>query len=808
MFPWFTTEQAEAHGPDHYPLHAGDPCPEAHRLLGGYLMGAVARRTLAPEQTEAGAALLALDDEAMAEATVATLVRWAWNLRGERRGLFVQPLRTLGNRLLRRRLALGAERLGAIFSATASLGAERAHDMPLRGLLRQAEWSVEDGEVPEALRAGLKALAGVMAHHRAEDRALLRRIEELLGDGPEGPAGLEPGEWWSDQALSELEAMGAQERGAWVRLLWHARGLSAGRPSERWRHKAARLLEEVGAESFRQRFEQWVPRVGRAAPGAGHRGAPSDGNAEVLRGLAWVAAQVPSESVARALGDLAEVSYRKATDGSGPRALRVGNACLEALGSMGWAGISRLVWLRQRIKHAAGLTRLQRALDDEAERRGASVADIEELAVPDCGLGQDGRLEIGVGCGFKARIEVPGPLEARLVWVQPGGKPQKSTPAAIKRAHPEQVARVQGVLRELQLVLPAQRDRLESLWLGDRCWSWPQWRARYLEHPLLARLARGLVWQFRRGPRAAAGVWRAGRVVDADNRPLRWLDDRTMVHLWHPAEADPEERVAWQRWLIEQGVTQPFKQAHRELYDAAQVTLGQGVALRQHQLAALCKQRGWRFSLLGPAFGQPTPATLPIPRWGLVAELPLRPCPQRRAVATSGAWLSLQAGAVVFRQVDGDGEPTGVCPPHRVPASVRSEVLRDVDLFISVCAEDAGHSRADASLSTRRGALFTLLARTPLAPRVRVEADAVIVRGVDRRCRIDLQSAEVTDLGDGTAVHVEAPGECPVPLPFEGDRTMEQIVARAWALAGLAIQEEHEEPPSPEGAIQGTLALF
>jgi uncharacterized protein DUF4132 len=86
-----------------------------------------------------------------------------------------------------------------------------------------------------------------------------------------------------------------------------------------------------------------------------------------------------------------------------------------------------------------------------------------------------------------------------------------------------------------------------------------------------------------------------------------FLSDDTQVRLWHPIGFSPEEVLQWRRWLEDHGVTQPFKQAHRELYmltDAELVTgtysnRFAGHLLKQHQLKALCDQKGWAYHLQG-----------------------------------------------------------------------------------------------------------------------------------------------------------------------------------------------------------------
>ena len=92
------------------------------------------------------------------------------------------------------------------------------------------------------------------------------------------------------------------------------------------------------------------------------------------------------------------------------------------------------------------------------------------------------------------------------------------------------------------------------------------------------------------------------------------MDGDARVTLWHPIESDVETVQGWRLWLEEHLVVQPFKQAHREVYlltDAERETgtysnRFAGHILRQHQLASLLRERGWRYTLQG-AWDSATP---------------------------------------------------------------------------------------------------------------------------------------------------------------------------------------------------------
>ena len=139
--------------------------------------------------------------------------------------------------------------------------------------------------------------------------------------------------------------------------------------------------------------------------------------------------------------------------------------------------------------------------------------------------------------------------------------------------------------------------------MSDRTWTLADWRQRYLDHPLLSLLARRLIWTFANGDGQALGAWRDGAIVGVADRPLAGLTDTTRVRLWHPLGWPSPVVADWQAWVERHGVTQPFKQAHREIYvvtdaEVATATYSNrfaGHIIRQHQFKALCHQREWHY---------------------------------------------------------------------------------------------------------------------------------------------------------------------------------------------------------------------
>jgi hypothetical protein len=407
---------------------------------------------------------------------------------------------------------------------------------------------------------------------------------------------------------------------------------------------SAIVLERVGSDVFARSVNIWFdlvdkPRTREARPA--HQWAPDpthlidDTHADILKGLCWIAGTIESPDLARALGRLALSCYRK-VPGIGPRAVKVGNAAVYALGRMpGRDSLGQLAMLRVKVKFGTAQKMLEKALAAAAEREGLPREEIDELAVPAYGLTDVGLREEPLG-DFTAVLRVDRSGKCELTFRKEGGKTQKSVPAALKESHADDLKELKAAAKDIGSMLPAQRERIDSLFLQDKSWGLATWRERYLDHPLVGVIARRLIWRF---AAANAGAWNPA----APARSATWLDgpgltgldgkplapaETDRVRLWHPIEAPQEEILAWREFLESREIVQPFKQAHREVYLLTDAERNTEVysnryaahVLRQHQANALMSARNWRVRLRLLVDDEYPPPTKLLPAWGLRAE--------------------------------------------------------------------------------------------------------------------------------------------------------------------------------------------
>ncbi|TDC76336.1 DUF4132 domain-containing protein [Streptomyces hainanensis] len=683
--------------------------------------------------------------------------------------------------------------------------------------------------VPPAVLAALRRTA-LGGYAPASTHAALKR----LTDPP-----LNVGEAWSDAALAAVT--GPDD--PWLALLRHLTTATTAKPSAAWEQTARALADAAGPERVRDLAVALLRQVGhpRTLPLAvGPYRTANDlfdaHNATPLRGLAWLASLLPPhQDTARTLGALVETSLRK-VPGVGPRSPKVANAGVVALSRIdGEAALAELARLAARVTYRATAKLVDSVLLARAAALGLGREEVEELAVPTYGLTTVG--SAAVPLGEATALLTVGGVKATLTWRTVAGKQVKGVPAAVRRDHPEEVAELRASVKDLDGMLAAQRDRLDRQFLARRTWAYGSWRERLLDHPLVGTLARRLLWTV------------DGTAVGFADGALRTLDDTPVtppqdagITLWHPADRDPAETAAWREWLERHAVTQPFKQAHREVYLLTDAERATGTysnrfaahVLRQHQFHALAAVRGWRNRLRLSVDDTLPPAVRELPAWGLRAEYWIHGDAADSGaddsgvhdITDSGSFLRLRTDQVRFYPLDApenlahcdghwpyemwlrDGsEPVDPLPLEEIPPLVLSEVLRDVDLFVGVASvgndptwQDGGpdgrhreywtsygFGELNATAQTRRALLERLVPRLAIADRCTLDGRFLLVKGDRHTYRIHLGSGNVLlSPSDRYLCIVPKSAGTAQPagyLPYEGDHTLAVILSKAMLLA-------------------------
>lgn len=512
--------------------------------------------------------------------------------------------------------------------------------------------------------------------------------------------------------------------------------------------------------------------------------------------------------IRQSLSELADLSYRKIPLW-GSLAIKTGNACMNAFALM--PDNSGIVYiLRQQKKAVNKVIRsaIEKTLGALAARNNLTTGELMELAIPDFELDENGLRSFDFG-DYEAILTIEGSSRVQTKWFQKKGeKLLKSAPAAVKKEFRDEYRAISATQAEIKDALGGISKTLESAWLEKRVWTYIQLEKRLLDHPVLKFIAHRIIWRLESGSKTADAIFFGGRWQNPAGENFDWITPETRVTLWHPIYASADEVLAWRNWLEQREITQPFKQAYREVYVVTPPEIRTSSysnrfaahVLRQHQFAALCSLRGWSYKLQGNFYNPVTPHK-DVPVWDYRIEF---------WTETNDLDDTLDSGIYQYiytDQVRFSHQGRQVNMPD-VPPIVFSELMRDVDLFVGVCSigndpdwQDSGNQRfrdywrgyafaeeLSASGEIRLEALKKMIPRLKIASQCRFEGRYLLVQGSRHLYKIHCGSGNILMSPNDKYLCI-VPDQAvrrekePIYLPFEGDTLLSVIISKAILLA-------------------------
>jgi len=564
-------------------------------------------------------------------------------------------------------------------------------------------------------------------------------------------------------------------------------------PDEGWFRNVWELIKEADEKKFVRNLTQIYRRAVQSGIGSLNRTGP---NKEILRALIWSAAATPEPEIIDSLRQLALHSL----DHNTAQAKTIGLA-LMFMGSEAAGGALRMISVSSR--KPGRKARYARYASHVEKRQGIDPQSAAERFVPTFDLDTSGRrkADFGERGTVELRIEE---AKSALHYFDSSGKEIAAASSAMKRHHSPALAEIRAVAKDVNKLLGNHRDRIESMFLATGSRDFADWQKCYLEHPIVGTLTRRLIWLVDQTP----VLFDTGQATDVCGEKIT-IQPTAKISLWHPLGHDAKVVFAWRTRIELLGITQPFKQAHRELYlltDAERRTgtysnRFAGHILRQGQFRVLAGSRGWHAPFLGPWDSGDTGVAHRALRDGWKVEF---------WVNASGAEdLSPQGGllCVATDQVRFYRNATEPSRLADVPALVFSEAMREVDFFVGVASvgndpnwEDGGpegryrnywrsysFGDLDGSAKTRHEVLERLIPKLKIAGRCSLEDKFLTVKGSLRTYKIHLGSGNILmQPNDQYLCIVSKPGGSEADklrLPFEGDRMLTLILSKAFLLA-------------------------
>jgi len=593
------------------------------------------------------------------------------------------------------------------------------------------------------------------------------------------------------EELSEFfNEMGRQKNENWQTLFSLCLKKKTAKPNQKWITGVSTLLLQMDEEDVATQVQSFLEPVTSIIQ-EGHRLRKVNGEIhflndrfqELIKGFIWLSGLINDDRLTETVETLGLWCFKKIS-GHGALSAKLGNACLYAFASLPFeVGIEKLTHFRMKIKYASLQKQVAKYIQAIAEKEGKTADEMEEIVISDFGLDPEHSALLDMGL-YKAKLTIKKIGQVDIAFYK-SDILIKKIPPAVKAPNKEALALFSKKAKDIKAYLPVQRNRIEQFYLKQREWRYKDWAPFYIEHPLVSFIAKTLIWHFAKGKKKTTAIWHNGVWEDVNGNEVDWINEKTKVTLWHPIGFSAEIILQWRNRLADLEIQQAFKQAYREIYIVTDAELETedysnrfaAHILRQHQFGALCKVRGWKFSVLGQWDGHNMP-TLQLPHWDMSAEF----------------WV----------EVDWDsGETT--------PGGIFNHVFTDQvrfyeDLYVGVTSigndpnwQDGGNEDMDeywrnysfAELSesskVRKEVLQGLIPRLKIASRCSFSGRYLVVKGDLRTYKIHIGSGNILMEPNDQYLCIvpnrkEEKGQ-KVFLPFEGDQMLSIIISKAMMLA-------------------------
>jgi hypothetical protein len=609
--------------------------------------------------------------------------------------------------LFRKKVAFTPENLADLITVVADVGPSWIpQGVFVQQLERYAEKNSLNAQAQRALRRWQNLRKDSYQYASKDQQKISRTIAQLLGE--EVSTVFDQSDDVGKEGSAAIEKSAASDQ--WRELAELASSSSGSKPSDKSLKKAKDIIASIGEKAVAAQLTDWFTLVCKQQPRTfGYStGLLHSHNAAIIKGFLWFSILIDDDSLIRSVAAVTLKAFQK-VPGVGPASALLGNAGIYALAyAPGFKGIPHLSRLKFRIRHNQAQKLVAKYLHEISEASGMTSDDLEDITVPDFGLSAGRLVEEFGDC--KAELTIVTATEVSVQWYSDAGKAVKSVPAKVKTDHKEQYKDFQQTVKDIQQMLGGQRDRIDKFFIKARTLTLTQFRERFLDHGLMYALGKNLIWEFEKDGKTASGILFDGKLSNPDGKSLKWLDDSTKVRLWHPIGKSIEEVVSWRHFIEENETVQPFKQAHREVYIVTEAELRTDTysnrfaahLLRQHQMNALARSRGWSYSLMGAYDDgkEGDVVSLDIPEQRIRVEYWVNKIYENDQWNDAGILNYVGTDQVRFLF---EGR---LVPVASVNALVFSEAMRDVDLFVGVASvgndpawrDSAGRHRKPAQL--------------------------------------------------------------------------------------------------------------
>ncbi|TAG38286.1 MAG: DUF4132 domain-containing protein [Cytophagia bacterium] len=413
---------------------------------------------------------------------------------------------------------------------------------------------------------------------------------------------------------------------------------------------------------------------------------------------------------------------------------------------------------------------------------------------------------------FTYQLTIKSYQKFETIWIKPNGEKQQSEPAIIKKEYALALENLKNDTASIRKYLQIQRHQLEDSWRKNITWNSTDWQNIYQKHALFSIVAENLIWKIKTKQNKSY-ILHQNQLQNLSGEIFN-LDENDLITLWHPVDTNVEETLAWRSFLYQKEITQPFKQAFREVYvltEAEQKTNTFSLRFAAHiliqkKLLALLNQRNWRFHFADME------ANIQILHSSIKVIWEME--------YASNDYFSSQKLSFVSVGID-----MKKLPLSEIPAVFFSEMMRDVDLFVAVSSigsdpywqgenrlEDYwnafsfGEKSETASAKVRKEVLEKIVPNLTIGNLCSFEKNFLVVKGKIRTYKINIGSGNILMKPNDEYLCIVPERKKNNPLehiflPFDSDNLLSLILSKAF----LLVDDENIEDKTIVSQIQKRL---
>ncbi|WP_298960487.1 DUF4132 domain-containing protein [uncultured Roseibium sp.] len=484
-----------------------------------------------------------------------------------------------------------------------------------------------------------------------------------------------------EQVIAGFQQLSAFERAALSAFSLSLHPLpKSGKPSAKW-------LDAVATSDCDDILDKLLTNIGPI----------SSKDDDIIVAAVLAAARMPGVST-QTLAQLVESGFEDAPHGK--RHERLANASLWVLSQRrGDASVAAMRHIAETCRWITGRDLAAKYLKNMVRGDTDNPVLAAELLLPGLKIWPEPYRE-PIADGH-AVFSYNAPDRLSLTWENPDGAISTNPTPDMKTTDSAGVKRLKKLVPQLERTLMAHIRWLERLFLSDSSLRFDEWQERYLDHETRGALAQNLIWRAEtEGGEPFSFIPSQGRFHDAAGNTIDVSG--CQISLWHPAD-DPASVDAWQAYLVEQALVQPFAQAFRSSYaalafdDAIEALRTTRIEHRWHRsMASLIEGYGWVSS---KKFKDHDEAPLKLHLFDPVSRFYLAVTLTRNSeLAGTSRWFELRE--VQLSRGDLGATPTKAglkkarpLEPSDLTTVQRSEVIRSLYGLLSESYMDASNPR-------------------------------------------------------------------------------------------------------------------